>query len=129
MPAGEGFSMDDRVEIDRAISTAVKQSGLVYRVYVGPLEAGEATARSLHRAAAADPSDLVLLAVDPHGREVAIVTGSKAHAVIDDRSCQLATMAMTSSFAAGDIVGGITGGLGVLAEHARRPRTLHMEQP
>ena len=71
----------------------------------------------------------MLVAVDPQAREVQVVTGSRAHEVIDDRSCQLATMAMTSAFAAGDLVGGIRNGLNVLAEHARVPRTLHVDQP
>jgi hypothetical protein len=34
---------------------------------------------------------------------------------------------MQSAFAAGDLVGGITRGVLMLAEHARKPRMLHAE--
>jgi len=47
---------------------------------------------------------------------------------VDSRATALAAMTMTSSFAAGDLHGGIVHGLHGLAEHARRPRSLHTEQ-
>jgi hypothetical protein len=34
---------------------------------------------------------------------------------------------MTSSFAAGDLAGGIVHGVRALAEHARAPRSLHTD--
>ena len=48
---------------------------------------------------------------------------------IDDRSCELAVLAMRSNFAADDLVGGIRAGAMLLAEHARAPRVLHLNEP
>jgi len=38
-------------------------------------------------------------------------------------------MSMTSSFAAGDLAGGLREGIVMLAEHARHPRVLHLDDP
>ena len=48
-------------------------------------------------------------------------------ATLDDSEVQLAAVTMQSSFAAGDLVGGIKRGILMLAEHARGPRMLHAE--
>ena len=52
-----------------------------------------------------------------------------ASSALDDRSCALAALTMTSQFGMGDLSGGIVNGLRTLAEHARHPRTLHLDQP
>ncbi|HTY73573.1 MAG TPA: DUF5130 family protein [Actinomycetes bacterium] len=130
MPAGEAFSLTQRVSLERAIKSAESQSGLGFSVYVGPLgDDVRARARSLHAAVPGDTARLVLVAVDVAGRRVEIVTGSQAHLELDDASCGLAALSMTTSFGAGDLVGGIVDGLTVLAEHARHPRILHTDQP
>ena len=46
---------------------------------------------------------------------------------LDNRSCELAALAMKSCFVADDLVGGIREGVMLLAEHARTPRVLHLE--
>jgi hypothetical protein len=56
-----------------------------------------------------------------------VVTGSEVRRVLDDAEVQLAVLSMQTAFAAGDLVGGITQGVMMLAEHARRPRMLHAE--
>ena len=130
MPVGEAFSLQQSVAIERALSTAESSSGLHYSVYVGPLgEAPRARAETLHAGAAADPSSLVLVALDLVARRLEIVTGSAAADALDDRSCGLAALSMTTALQAGDLVGAIVDGLGVLAEHARHPRVLHTDQP
>jgi hypothetical protein len=58
-----------------------------------------------------------------------IVTGSEAGRVVDERACSLAAMTMTSSFAVGDLAGGIVDGLRMLGEYAHRPPVLHRDEP
>ncbi len=65
--------------------------------------------------------------VDPAHRRLEILTGATAARSLDDRATALGAMSMTSSFAAGDLAGGIVAGLHTLAEHARQPRTLHSD--
>jgi uncharacterized membrane protein YgcG len=60
-------------------------------------------------------------------RRLEIVTGAGVRRSLEDSEVGLAALAMQTSFAAGDFVGGITQGLQQLAEHARRPRTLHFD--
>jgi len=129
VPAGEAFSPRQRDEIVRAIQLAQEQSGLRYSVYVGSAEgAPRAYAHRLHAALGADAPRSVLVFVDPSSRALEIVTGALAARWVDDRATALAAMSMTSSFAAGDLHGGIVQGVQLLAEHARHPRSLHTEQ-
>ena len=129
MPAGDAFSEKQSEDISRTIRLAEENSDLHYSVYVGALE-GEprAHAQRLH-AALDDPANSVLVAVDPGGRHLEIVTGSEAARWLDDRSCWLAALSMTTQFAAGDLSGGIVNGLRSMSEHARHPRTLHTDTP
>ena len=69
----------------------------------------------------------MLVAVDPAARRLEIVTGGEVRRRLDDRSCALAAVSMTSAFEAGDLAGGIGHGVRSLAEHARTPPTLHTE--
>jgi uncharacterized membrane protein YgcG len=129
VPDGDPFSPRQREEIARAARIAQREGGLVFSVYVGSLtEQSRAYATRLH-GALDEPGRSVLVAVDPDRRQVEIVTGTDAHRRLDDHSCALAVMTMTSAFSLGDLVGGITGGLVMLGEHARQPRTLHTETP
>lgn len=99
-------------------------SGLDFAVYVGPLPDARASAEARHRAMA-DPDRSVLVAVDPGGRRLEIVTGALAAERCDARACGLATATMAASFGAGDLLGGIRNGLGLLGSHARRAAPLH----
>ena len=121
MAAGETFSDAQRSEIDKAIRDAETLSRLEFSVYVGRAD-GETRpfAERLH-AALATPDRSVLVLVDPAAQLLEVVTGPTARRALDDAEVKLATLAMQSAFAAGDIVGGITRGLQQLAEHARRP--------
>jgi hypothetical protein len=49
--------------------------------------------------------------------------------VLSDLECRLAAAAMQTSFAGGDIVGGLAAGVQQLGEAARQPRTLHITRP
>ena len=129
MPAGEAFTTDERLEIHRALELATRQCGLPFSLYVGALEQGRDSATRLHEALGADAAGTVLVAVDPGGRSLEIVTGARAASSLDDRACALGALTMTSAFVNGDLVGGIRNGVLQLAEHARAPRTLHANQP
>ena len=128
MPAGDAFTAAERHQIDKAIRDAETMCRFEFSVYVGASE-GETRpfAERLHGALVA-PARSVLVLVDPAARIVEIVTGAEARRDLDDAEVKLAALSMQSAFAAGDLVGGITGGVLQLAEHARRPTLLHTEQ-
>lgn len=125
MPSGEGFSSDQRYEIDRAIRSAETACRYEFSVYVGAAD-GEAGpfAQRLHASLVA-PARSVLIMVDPAARLLEIVTGSVVRRVLPDDQVRLAAVAMQSAFTEGDLVGGIKRGLAQLAEAARKPATLH----
>ena len=129
MPAGEGFSPRQQDEINRAIELAGRQTGLTYVAYVGPATDDPRAFARKTLAGLPDPDRSVLVVVDPDGRLLEIVAGSVAARDVDDRACALAAATMTSSFAAGDLAGGIASGILLLGEHARQPRSLHLDNP
>ncbi|KWX00043.1 DUF5130 domain-containing protein [Carbonactinospora thermoautotrophica] len=129
MPAGEAFTARQQEDIERVLRLAHEESGLFYSVYVGSLEGDPREyAEKLH-GALEKPNDSVLVAVDPGVRRLEIVTGPNARRYLDDRACGLAALTMTTAFAAGDLVGGICSGIRSLSEHARHPKTLHLDTP
>lgn len=129
MAAGEGFSAEDRHDIDRAIRDAETVSRYEFSVFVGPAEGeSHAFARRLHAALAAPPRS-VLVMVDPDARSLEIVTGSAVRRDLPDESVRLAVATMQSTFAAGDLAGGIKRGVALLADAARQPATLHADEP
>ena len=125
MATGEAFTASARAEIDKAIRQAETMCRYEFSVFVGASE-GETRpfAERLHGALVA-PSRSVLVMVDPAARIVEVVTGADARRVLDDAEVKLATLAMQTAFAAGDLVGGIKAGLIQLADPARRPQRLH----
>jgi hypothetical protein len=123
--SGEGFSSDQRYEIDRAIRAAETTCRYEFSVYVGAAD-GEAGpfAQRLHASLVA-PARSVLIMVDPAARLLEVVTGSVVRRDLPDDAVKLAAVAMQSAFAEGDLVGGIRRGLAQLADAARKPATLH----
>ena len=127
MPVGDPFSPRERAEIDRALRIAESSSGARFSLYLGELgPAPRERALGLH-AELPDPDVRVLVAVDPAGRRLEIVTGAEVARRLDNRSCGLAAATMSSAFGGGDLVGGILAGLQMLGEHTRSPRGLHTE--
>jgi uncharacterized membrane protein YgcG len=57
------------------------------------------------------------------------VTGSEAKRRVDDRAAGLAAASMASTFAVGDLAGGIVNGIQSLMEHAQSAPVLHVDQP
>lgn len=125
VPTGKGFTSAERQEIDKAIRDAELICRYEFSVYVGPAE-GDAReyAERLH-AALVVPKKSVMIVVDPGARALGIVTGSDARRELDDHDVKLAALQMQTAFAADDLVGGIKTGVLMLAEHARKPNTLH----
>jgi uncharacterized membrane protein YgcG len=125
---GELISPRARQQIDKAIRRAETTCRYEFSVFVGAAEEeSQPFARRLHGALAA-PSRSVLIMVDPVSRLLEVVTGADVRRDLTDAEVELAVLEMQSSFAAGDLVDGLTRGITMLAEHATPQRTLHAEQ-
>lgn len=125
MPAGEPISPSDQARLKRAVHNAETSSGLTFSVLIGVSEGDpRAYAERLH-AGFSDPDRSVLVLCDPVLRALEIVTGVEARRTLDDVECGLAAASMQTSFAGGDIIGGLVTGIQQLGEAARVPRTLH----
>lgn len=122
------FSAAQQAELQRTVERARDISGLCFGVRVGPLPQGRDSAIAAH-AQLPDPARAVLVAADPAQRCMEIVTGSAVSAYLDNRSCELAVLAMRSGFQAGDLVRGIKDGVDLLALHARHPRVANLDEP
>lgn len=125
MPSGSEPFTDGQVrEISRSVSTASGESGLHFSVYIGPVE-GEIRdhAERLHDALGPLAARGVLILVAPGDRQLEIVTGKVSFRRLSDRACALTALSMTTSFAGGDLVGGIVTGLRMLSEAAGRELT------
>lgn len=128
MRSGETLKPNQVADLERMLARAEEQSGLAFDLYVGPWDGGrDGALRMLGEMA--DPDRSVLVAVDPEGRALEIVTGRLARIAIDDRACGLAGLSMTSCFAAGDLMGGLRDGLASLGEQGRRQRVVWVDQP
>ena len=129
VPAGDSFTPSQREWIKRAVRNAETASGLTFSVFVGVSEEdSRAYAERLHRSLT-DPDHSILVMCDPEFRRLEIVTGKDARRVLSDLECRLVAAAMQTSFAGGDIVGGLAAGIQQLGEAARQPRTLHASRP
>jgi uncharacterized membrane protein YgcG len=123
------FTPSQRERLKRAVRNAENVSGLAFSLFVGVSEEdSRAYAEKLHRALV-DPDHSVLVMCDPDSHKLEIVTGVTVRRVLDDLECRLAAAAMQTSFAGGDIVGGLAAGIQQLGEAARQPQTLHMSRP
>ena len=125
VPAGEVLTPSELQRIERAQRHAEQASGLTFSVYLGVSEEdARGHAERLH-SALLDPASSVLVLCDPSFHALEIVTGRYARRVLPDLECRLAAATMQTSFAAGDIVGGMVHGITQLGQAARRPVTLH----
>lgn len=125
MPSGDAFSASQQAEIDRAIRSAETACRYEFSVFVGAAtNESRAFATRLH-SSLANPERSVLIVIDPSARQLEIVTGVAVRRTLSDEAVRLAAAGMQSSFAVGDLVGGIKHGVAQLAEAARRPELLH----
>lgn len=112
------FNIRQLLRIDEALTTADRETGLTFSVYVGPLhEPTVGAARAMHDRLI-DPSSSVLIAISPAQRKLEIVTGDLSGKRIPDRSAALAALSMTAAFGGGDLTRGIVDGLRMLADQA-----------
>lgn len=126
MPVGDAFSTRQADQIRHAIASARAETGLAFSVYIGPTDGDvRKYALQLHALSGDDGALGVLTLIDPELRRVEIVTGNQACRRLDDRSAALASLSMATSFAGGDLVGGIVNGLRMMTSAAARPRVQH----
>jgi uncharacterized membrane protein YgcG len=124
--SGEAFTDGQVREISRACATASSETGLHFSVYIGPVE-GEIRdhAERLHAALGALAPRAVLVLVAPGDRQLEIVTGKQSSRRLSDRACALTALSMTTSFAGGDLVGGVVTGMRMLSEASGRELAAH----
>jgi uncharacterized membrane protein YgcG len=123
------FNTAERFQIDEAIRAAEQLSRFEFSVFVGRAGADpRAFATQLHNKLVA-PERSILILLDPAARALEIVTGGVVRRTLSDQEVELTTLQMQTSFAAGDLVGGLRRGIQMLAEHAASPETLHAHQP
>ena len=122
MARSEAFSAAQRERLERALAAAEEQTGLRFSLRVGPVESEpRLQAERLLAHIADSPRDaVVLLMVAPGERRVEVMTTPAARRRITDHAAGLAVLSMTSTFAVGDLVGGIVSGIRQLADAAGR---------
>ena len=120
MHAGDRLTTAQRYAVEESIRKAELQSRAEFSVYVGPVEGPDphAYATQLHNTLVA-PSRSIMIVVDPERRVLEIVTGGRVRRTLSDAEAALAAEAMRSSFAEGDLVGGLRAGIAQLADHTR----------
>ena len=124
-PLDEIFTFQELARLDEALTMSSRETGLRFTLYIGDLVARtRAQAEELHARSGGNPTDSVLIAVSPGQKVVEVVTGAGASRRLPDRACALAVLSMTTSFAAGDLVGGIVNGLRQLSDQAGHPAAL-----
>jgi uncharacterized membrane protein YgcG len=133
VPSGEAFSDRDLREIGREVRALSEQAQIAFSVLVadpGQLSHDDLKAASdirvlaeqAHAALGERSTVAVLVLVAPNAHRVEIVTGSELRGRLSDRDCALAALSMSSSFAGGDLAGGILQGMRMLAQRAGKPR-------
>jgi uncharacterized membrane protein YgcG len=121
------FKSGERFQIDESIRTAEQVSRYEFSVFVGRAEGDpRAFATQLHNRLVAPPRSILIM-VDPAARALEIVTGGTVRRTLSDQEVELTALQMQTSFAEGDLVGGLRRGIQMLADHARAPDTLHAE--
>ena len=129
VPTGEAFTDAQRHEIGRAVADARRDSGWEFALEVGPsADDTRGYAESLH-ARLPDPSQSILVQVDPDRRTLEIVTGDTVQRSVSNRSAALVAVTMQSAFAGGDLTRGLVAGIRQLAQLARTPKALHTDTP
>jgi uncharacterized membrane protein YgcG len=122
VPSGDAFTNDQIRDIERVVEMASAETALTFSVYVGGAEGDiRDAAEALHAQFGVAATSTVLVVVSPGDRLLEIVTGEASARRLSDRACALAGLSMTTSFAGGDLVGGILTGVRMLAEAAGKP--------
>ncbi len=112
------FTRSQLATLDDVLVRASRSASVHFGIYLGDLGADTRTrAEEIHDLMGEWADDAVLVAVSPGQRVVEVITGGKAAHRLPDRGCKLAVESMISSFKEGDLAGGLTSGLRMLADH------------
>lgn len=119
MAQGGHLTNAESAVLDETIRAAEQACRAEFSVFIGSSNGDPRDfATSLHNTMVV-PARSVLIMVDPERRVVEVVTGGHVRRNLTDSETALAVEEMKSSFAAGDLAGGLTRGIRLLAEHAR----------
>jgi uncharacterized membrane protein YgcG len=119
--AGESFTASQQHNVEQALTTAMRETGMYFSVFAGDVDGDvREMAERMHAALGERSRDTVLVLAAPRARRLEIVTGDTARERLPDRACDLATLSMITSFAGGDLAGGLVTGVRMLAEAAGR---------
>lgn len=130
MAPGKPLTERQRRRIARAVDQAENWTGLQFCVYLGPTETDPLDkAHALMAELGLTERPAVLILVAPEERRLEIVTSPAAARRIDDHASQLAALAMSSSFAVGDVAGGVAEGVRLLAQAAGAGEDAGIELP
>ncbi len=126
MPVGDAFTQRQADQIRQTLANARAETGLLFSIFIGSA-AGDVRdhALQLHASLGDDASIAVLTFIEPEARRVEIVTGNVARRSLDDRAAGLASLSMATSFAGGDLAGGIVNGIRMMTQSAARPPVAH----
>ena len=126
MPVGDAFTQRQADQIRQALANARAETGLLFSVFIGPADGDVRDhALQLHASLGDDAANAVLTFIEPEARRVEIVTGNIARRSLDDRATALASLSMATSFAGGDLAGGIVNGIRMMAQAATKPPVAH----
>lgn len=121
--AMRGLTSAQADDIRQALTVAERRSGLRFGAFLGaPVGGRRHFAERLHAALGEEADEAVLIFVDVAGRALEIVTGENARRRLPDTACRLTAMSMATAFSAGDLVGGLLYGIGMLGEQATARR-------
>ena len=131
VPAGDAFSERDLEDIGTEVRQISQEAKVVFSVLVAdpddfaePDSDVRAFAEKAHAALGARAHESVLVMVAPNARRVEIVMGTSLRGRLSDRDCALAALSMTSTFAGGDLAGGVLQGVRMLGQRTGAPRRL-----
>jgi Domain of unknown function (DUF5130) len=112
------FSRSQLANLDDVLVRTTRSARVHFGIYLGDLGPDTRTrAEELHDSLGEWADDAVLVAVSPGQRVVEVVTGCRAANRLPDRGCKLAVENMVSMFKDGDLAGGLSSGLRMLADH------------
>jgi uncharacterized membrane protein YgcG len=129
VPGGDAFTALQRQEIAKAVRDAERISGRTFSVHVGPSGGDPRRYAEECHSRLPDPSNSILIHVDPASRAVEVVTGSEVRRVMPDRRVALAVISMQAAFSTGDLTRGLCAGVQHLAASARQEKLLHTDTP
>jgi len=122
------LSAADQRQLLEWVERARAIGGQQFCVAFGSLTDGRRTALVQH-GLLPTPQSAITVFVDSAAGCVEIVTGRVARIHVDDRTADLAALALRSGAEVGDLLRGVNDCVTLLAEHARAPRVMFVNEP